>query len=158
MSEKKSREKQRDLASILSRYPSERDSMIPLLQEVQQEVGYLPTEAMEQIAEHLNVPTADIYGVATFYAAFDLDPQGEHVISVCMGTACHVKGAPRIMEALREELDLDEDQETTDDLQFTVKSVRCLGCCGLAPAIMVDDETRGQLTPDDVPDLLAEYQ
>jgi NADH:ubiquinone oxidoreductase subunit E len=151
-------ESQTELDSILSGYPRDRGSMIPLMQDVQEELGYLPADAMERMAEHLNVPVSDIYGVATFYATFSLEPQGEHVISVCMGTACHVKGAPRILEALRRELNLHEDQETTDDLQFTVKSVRCIGCCGLAPAITVDDDTRGLLTPDDIPDILAEYE
>jgi NADH:ubiquinone oxidoreductase subunit E len=96
--------------------------------------------------------------VATFYAAFSLEPQGKHLISVCMGTACHVRGAPRILEAFRRELDLEEGQETTDDMLFTVKSVRCLGCCGLAPAITVGDNTHGLLTPDEVPEVLSEYE
>ena len=158
MSEVSSKSIRGKVEPILADYPPERGSMIPLMQDVQEELGYLPADAMERMAEHLNVPVSDIYGVATFYATFSLEPQGEHVISVCVGTACHVKGAPRIMEALRQELDLDEGQKTTDDLQFTVKSVRCIGCCGLAPAIMVDDETRGLLSPDDVPDILAEYE
>jgi len=146
-------------ARALERYRGKQAGrLIHILQDVQNGLGYLPRPAIGQVADELDMPLAEVLRVATFYAAFSLEPQGEHVISVCMGTACHVKGSPRIMEALRSELDLDEGQRTTDDEKFTVKSVRCIGCCGLAPAITVDDETRGLLTPDMVPDILADYE
>lgn len=146
-------------ARALERYRgNQAGRLIHILQDVQNGLGYLPRPALRQVSNELDMPLAEVLRVATFYAAFSLEPQGEHVISVCMGTACHVKGSPRIMEALRSELDLDEGQKTTDDEKFTVKSVRCIGCCGLAPAITVDDETRGLLTPDMVPDILADYE
>jgi len=146
-------------ARALERYRGKQAGrLIHILQDVQDGLGYLPRPSLKQVAEELDTPLAEVLRVATFYAAFSLEPQGEHVIQVCMGTACHVKGAPGIMQALRGELELEEGRETTDDEKFTVKSVRCIGCCGLAPAITIDDETRGLLTPDMVPDILAEYE
>ncbi len=145
-------------AGILERYRGRQAGrLIHILQDVQDDLGYLPRPSLEQVAEELDMPLAEVLRVATFYSAFSLEPRGEHVIQVCMGTACHVKGAPRIMEALRRELELEEGRETTDDLQFTVRSVRCIGCCGLAPAITVDDDTYGRLTADRIPEILDEY-
>ena len=101
---------------------------------------------------------AEVLRVATFYSAFSLEPQGEHLISVCTGTACHVKGAPRILEAIRRTLSLPPERETTDDMGFTVKNVRCLGCCALAPVITIDQDTHGLLTPDQIPRILKKYK
>jgi NADH-quinone oxidoreductase subunit E/NADP-reducing hydrogenase subunit HndA len=143
--------------NLLEKHGTERRSLIYVLQDIQEQFGYLPRRSLESVAGGLEIPLSEVLRVATFYAAFSLEPRGEHLISVCMGTACHVRGAPRIMEALRRNLDLGDDQSTTDDMTFTVESVRCLGCCGLAPAITIDGNTHGLLTPDQIPDLLDQY-
>ncbi|MBS3762948.1 MAG: NADH-quinone oxidoreductase subunit NuoE [Planctomycetes bacterium] len=142
---------------FLDEYGVERHSLIYILQDVQEAFDYLPRPALERVAERLGIPLSEVLRVATFYAAFSLEPRGEHLISVCMGTACHVRGAPRIMETIRRDLELQEGQNTTEDMKFTIKSVRCLGCCGLAPVIMIDENTHGLLSPDQIPDILSQY-
>jgi len=145
-------------ADVIERYEGRAQMLIHMLQDLQEELGYLPEPALERVAESLKMPLAEVLRVATFYAAFSLEPQGEHLICVCMGTACHVRGAPRILDAIRRELDLGDDQQTSKDMKFTVKSVRCLGCCGLAPVINVDGETYGRLTPGHIPEILQSYE
>lgn len=135
-----------------------RDSLIHVLQDIQTEFDYLPREALGRVSESLKVPLAEVLRVATFYAAFSLEPQGEHLVSVCTGTACHVKGAPRILDAIRRTLKLKERQQTTDDLKFTVRNVRCLGCCALSPVITIDQDTHGLLTPDRIARILKKYK
>ena len=145
-------------ARALEKYRATRAGLlIHVLQDVQEDLGYLPRPSLKEVADELDMPLAEVLRVATFYAAFSLEPQGEHVISVCMGTACHVKGAPRIMETLRRELELEEGSRTTDDEMFTVKPVRCIGCCGLAPVITVNEDTYGRLTADRIPEILDNY-
>lgn len=143
---------------IIEVYGPEQRNLIYTLQDIQQEFDYLPRPALEHVSERLAMPLAEVLRVATFYAAFSLEPQGEHLVSVCMGTACHVRGAPRILESLRRNLELEEGTQTTDDMKFTVKSVRCLGCCGLAPVITIDENTHGLLTPDKVAEVLSQYE
>lgn len=133
------------------------DSLIPLLQQAQEFYGWLPKEVLEGIAQRTGIPLARIYGVATFYTQFRLAPVGRHIIRVCHGTACHVAGAERITEALEDELKI-RDGETTPDLRFTLDSVACLGCCSLAPVLMVDDDTHGRLTPDRARRLIHDYK
>ena len=123
--------------------------VIPVLQETQKQIGYLSREAMEAISEELSVPLAELYGVATFYAQFHLKPRGRHIIRVCRGTACHVRGSAKIMERIMSMLGIEENG-TTEDLRFTLEPVACLGCCGLAPVVMIDDDTHGRLTDDPV--------
>jgi NADH-quinone oxidoreductase subunit E len=132
-------------AAVLARHPKERSSLIPLLQEVQEAVGYLPREAMEGVAEHLNVSPSAVYGVATFYSTFSLIPRGEHMISVCLGTACHVRGSTRIIDTLERELGI-KTGGTTKDRKFSLEAVRCLGCCALAPVMVVDGKVYGKMT------------
>ncbi|MFW5923740.1 MAG: NAD(P)H-dependent oxidoreductase subunit E [Planctomycetota bacterium] len=139
-------------------YGPQRQNLIYILQDLQEEFDYLPRPALKRVAERLQTPLAEILRVVTFYAAFSLEPQGEHLISVCMGTACHVRGAPRILQALRRGLSLSEGQRTTDDMTFTVQSVRCLGCCGLAPVIDIDGTAYGRLTPERIPEILEDYE
>lgn len=143
--------------SILEKYGSGKGSLIPLLQKVQESEGYLSREVMQFIADKTGIGAADIYGVATFYTMFRLKPQGKHTIRVCKGTACHVSGANTIMNALRNELKLVEPEDTTDDRKFTVFEVACLGCCSLAPVIMIDKTTYGKLNPDRIAEIINGY-
>ncbi|MDP6108283.1 MAG: NAD(P)H-dependent oxidoreductase subunit E [Candidatus Brocadiia bacterium] len=142
---------------VLEGYGLERNSLIHVLQDVQNEFDYLPREAIRRVSERLELPLAEVLRVATFYAAFSLEPQGRHLISVCMGTACHVRGAPRILDSIARTLGLEEGERNTADMKFTVKSVRCLGCCGLAPVITVGDDTHGLLKPGQIPEILKKY-
>jgi len=145
------------LQELLENYKKKERYLIPILQEAQEEYGYLPKEVLREIAGFLRLSFSQVYGVATFYSQFHLEPRGENIVRVCMGTACHVRGGEDILEKLQDELGV-EDGETTEDLQFTLESVACIGACGLAPVIMVNDETHGRLTPEEVPEILEEYQ
>ena len=142
---------------IVAPWKGRKGGLIPILQGAQNAFGYLPAEALQTISEELTVPLAEIYGVVTFYAQFHLKPRGRHIIRVCRGTACHVRGSLAIMERLKTELHVAENG-TTEDLRFTLEPVACLGACGLAPAVMVDDETHGRLTPDSATKILEHYQ
>jgi NADH-quinone oxidoreductase subunit E len=133
-----------------------RGALIPMLQQVQAEIGYLPPEVMDRIAERSGVPAARVFGVASFYSQFRLEPVGKHIIRICMGTACHVQGAGGIRDAICDELGVEEGG-TTDDGRFTVEPVACLGCCSLAPVIMIDEDTFGRLTPDEARNIVANY-
>ncbi|HKM39891.1 MAG TPA: NADH-quinone oxidoreductase subunit NuoE [bacterium] len=145
------------LDKILARHGGEQGALIPVLQEVQQAQGYISRDAIEAVSAALKIPEAEIYGVATFYAQFHLSPRGRHVVRVCQGTACHVRGAAKILEAVQKELGI-EPGGTTEDLRFTLEPVACLGCCGLAPVMMVDDNTHGRLTPGGIAEILARYE
>lgn len=125
-----------------------RSKLIWLLQETQTELGYVPREAVTEISKQLGVSTSEIFGVLTFYAQFRLKPVGRHMVKVCRGTACHVRGAPLIIEAVEGELNLPEFEDTTPDGEFTVEKVACFGACALAPVVIIDDETIGAMTPD----------
>lgn len=131
--------------------------LIAVLHKAQQLYGYLPKEVMDEIAQEMQIPTAHIWGVATFYHYFNLTPPGKHVISVCLGTACYVKGAGAVMQAIKEELNIEEG-EVTEDGVFSLQPARCLGACGLAPVIMVDDKIHGDLTPKKTIDLIKRYR
>ncbi len=141
---------------LVAPWKGKKGGLIPILQDVQHEFGYLPEEALLTISTELKIPKADIYGVATFYAQFHLKPRGRHIIRVCRGTACHVRGSLKIMDKVKQILDVEEN-DTTEDLRFTLEPVACLGACGLAPVMMVDDETHGRLTPDKVQSILDKY-
>jgi NADH-quinone oxidoreductase subunit E len=137
------------LDKLISKYVGIKGAIIPLLQETQKIYGYLPIEALKRIADKTNTEVSQIYGVATFYTQFRLEPVGKHIIRVCHGTACHVSGAERVTEVCEEELSI-KDGETTDDLEFTLDSVACLGCCSLAPVMMIDEQTHGRLTDREI--------
>ena len=119
--------------------------------------GYLSKEVLEYIAKKLEVPTSQIYGVVTFYSQFHLNPRGKNIIRVCQGTACHVRGAKMILEKLEDVLEIKAGQ-TTKDLKYTLETVACIGACGLAPVIMINDDTHGRLTPDSVEKILKNYE
>jgi len=142
---------------ILESFDHDRSKLVPILQAVQEEYRYLPEEVMTFVATALDIPPARVYGVATFYAQFHLKPRGRHVIRVCRGTACHVRGSLKILDRVKETLNVGE-HETTDDLRFTLEPVACLGACGLAPVVMIDDTTYGRLTPEGIKPILDKYE
>ena len=133
---------------ILERNNYDQSRLIPILQQVQEVFKYLPKDAITYVAESLDLPVAHVYGVATFYAHFTLNPKGKHIIRICDGTACHVKKSTGICEKLYEKLGLSDNNRTSSDLMFTVDIVYCLGACGLAPVMVVDDVVYGQATPE----------
>ncbi|MGE5609189.1 MAG: NAD(P)H-dependent oxidoreductase subunit E [Bacillota bacterium] len=136
------------VCTILDRYDHRPQRLIPILQAVQEEYRYLPEEVLTYVATSLGIPPARVYGVATFYAHFAMEPKGKYLIRLCDGTACHVKQSIPILEALRKRLDLDEKRKTTPDMLFTVETVACLGACGLAPVVVINEEVHGQMTPE----------
>ena len=143
--------------SIIEPYLGKKEMVIPILQKVQEHFGYLPRPVMEHISRRMHIPLSRLYGVTTFYAQFKLKPRGRNIIRVCKGTACHIQGSPKISERIEEILDV-ESGETTDDLRFTLEEVACIGCCALAPVIMVNDDPHGRLTPEKVKDILDIYE
>ncbi len=144
------------LRKVLKKYERKKGVVIPLLQETQKIYGYLPKEALIAIAEATGINVSQIYGVATFYSQFRLKPVGKHIIKVCHGTACHISGADRITDACEEELGI-KDGETTADMQFTLESVACLGCCSLAPVMMIDETVYGKLNDQETKKVLRKY-
>lgn len=145
------------LEPILKKYKNVKGNMIPILQHTQDLFGYLPKEAFTRIADETGLQLADMYGVATFYAQFRLNPVGKHIIKVCHGTACHVQNANKITDALQESLNV-KDGETTEDRMFTLESVACLGCCSLAPVMMVAGETYGKLSGSEASKIIKEIK
>ncbi len=146
------------LEAILAGHPdAKRDELIPILQEVQEVLGYLSGEAIERIGEHLSLPTSKVYGVATFYNQFRFQPRGRYHIQVCRGTACHVKGSASILEALKQELGIEPGQ-TSRDGAFSLEVVACIGACGLAPVITINGEFFAKLTPKKTRSLIAEHR
>ncbi len=136
------------LDEILNKNGSERSNIISILQDIQEVYRYIPEEVFPYLAEKLHMSSAKIYGVATFYENFSLKPKGKYVIKICDGTACHVRKSVPILNKLRETLGLSEEKTTTDDLMFTIETVSCLGACGLAPVMMINDEVHGTMTPE----------
>ena len=150
------REKFERLNEIIESYKGKEGALIPVLHEVQQLFGYLPEEVQERVAVGLGLPLSEVYGVTTFYSLFTSEPRGRHRISVCLGTACYVKGAAAIVEKLEEELGV-KVGSTTKDEKFTLEVTRCLGACGLAPVMMIGDHVYGKVTPDKIREILEEY-
>ena len=145
-----------ELRSFIQLHKDDKGPLMPIMQKAQELFGYLSLETQTVIAEGLGIPVSEVYGVATFYAQFVLEPQGEHVIGVCLGTACYVKGSQAVLDRLAEELKVPVGK-TTADGKFTLNATRCLGACGLAPVMMIGDEVYGRLTPDEIPGILAKY-
>ena len=142
------------LNEILSPYRGKKGVTIQVLQKVQEELGFLPREAIDEIARALRISPSVVYGVITFYAQFRTTPRGRHIVRVCRGTACHVRGGASVLDAVKRELGVD-DNETTEDMEYTLETVACIGACALAPAMVIDEDTFGQMTPAKVSDLLA---
>ena len=150
-------EEQREkLLSCIQAHRGEPCALMPVLHEAQNIYGYLPSEVQTAIAEGLDVPLAEVYGVATFYSQFSLAPKGKHAISVCLGTACYVKGSDKVLEAIEKELGI-SCGECTPDKKFSIDSCRCVGACGLAPVMIIDGEVYGKLSAGDVAGILDKY-
>lgn len=145
------------LQVVLDKYKDAKGAIIPILQEAQDAYGYLSREVLYEIATQTKVPISQIYGVVTFYSQFHLNPRGKNIIRVCQGTACHVRGAKSILMRLEESLGI-KPGGTTPDLQFTLETVACIGACGLAPVLMVNDDTHGRLTVEAVDGIIDRYR
>ena len=141
---------------VLKGFTKKRYNLIPVLQKVQGSLGYLPREAMTEIAEYLDIPAIDVYGVTTFYNQFRLEPVGKHIIRVCVGTACHVRGATKVVEEVERQLGI-EAGETTKDGKFTLETVNCLGACALGPLVVVDEDYHGKMDARKVSRMLKQY-
>ena len=144
---------QEQTSKALSGFEGKPNEVIPMLQAVQDEVGYLPEEAIRDIAELIGLPESKVYGTATFYSQFYFSPRGERTIKVCLGTACHVRGGMQVMEALEREMGINSG-ETTADFKFSLERVNCVGSCALAPVVMVDDDVFGRLVPKQAKEVL----
>ena len=142
------------VCEILDKYNRRPEKIIPILQEIQHEYRYLPESVLAFVASGLGMSPASVYGVATFYAHFTLEAQGKYVIRLCDGTACHVRGSTRVLEAMRKKLGLTAEKKTTDDMLFTIETVSCLGACGLAPVMLVNEDVHGQITPEAAVELI----
>ncbi|MBS3873491.1 MAG: NAD(P)H-dependent oxidoreductase subunit E [Firmicutes bacterium] len=144
-----------ELSAIFSRYEGTRSDLVPILQDTQSLLGYLPVESLNEISSFLSVPLNQIYGVATFYSQFYFTRQGKNQIKVCCGTACHVKGAPRLIESFEQQLGI-KCGTTSDEYEHSLQKVACFGCCSLAPVAMINEEIFARLTPEKVGRLIAE--
>ena len=142
------------VANILKQYGYDPSKLIPILQKVQDAYRYLPEDVMRYIADELEISPARVFGVATFFAHFAITPKGKHIIKVCNGTACHVKGSSFLINTVKDKLKLKEGQDTTEDMLFTLECVSCLGACGLAPVMVIDEVVHGQVTPAKAVELL----
>ncbi|MGB2688334.1 MAG: NADH-quinone oxidoreductase subunit NuoE [Desulfobacterales bacterium] len=138
-------------------FNNDKENLIMMLQEIQRRYNYLPTPALAYLSTSIGVPLSQIYGVATFYSTFSLEPRGRNIVSICLGTACHVRGGERIREKLEESLNI-EDGETTEDLRFTLESVRCIGCCSLGPVVKINEDTHGRIAYTEVDKILEKYE
>ena len=144
--------------NIIDRYGSRPEKLIPIIQDIQSEYRYLPPELLSYVADKIGITEAKAFSVATFYENFSFDPKGKYVIKVCDGTACHVRGSSGILEMLYSELGLSKKKSTTDDMLFTVETVSCLGACGLAPVLTVNDVVHPSMTPDQVSKLIRKLR
>ncbi|NLJ74497.1 MAG: NADH-quinone oxidoreductase subunit NuoE [Firmicutes bacterium] len=136
-----------NVAAAVKRYGTNQSALIPILQEMQEQYRYLPKDVLNSVAEALQLSPATVYGVATFYAQFSLEPKGKYVIKVCDGTACHVRGSLPVYEAICERVGLEKGKSTTKNRRYTIETVSCLGACGLAPVVTINDKVYGQMTP-----------
>ena len=146
-----------EFESIIDKHSRQKKALISILQDIQAEYNFLPQEALYLVSEILGIPLIDIIGVATFYRSFSLEPRGEHVVTVCMGTACHVRGGAKILDEFEKKLDV-EPGHTTVDGQFTLETVACLGCCAIGPVVVVDGDYHAQTSIRKVESLLKKYR
>ena len=150
-------EQEAELQAVIAKNKGDKSNLMAVMQEAQGIYGYLPMEVQQMIAEGMDVPLEKVYGVATFYAQFALSPKGKYNVSVCLGTACYVKGAGELMDKLSEVLGIGAE-ECTEDGKFSLTACRCIGACGLAPVLTVNDDVYGRLVADDIPGIIAKYQ
>ncbi|MBO5778536.1 MAG: NADH-quinone oxidoreductase subunit NuoE [Clostridia bacterium] len=146
-----------ELKVFIDAQKGKKGPLMPIMQKAQELFGYLSLETQSLIAEALEIPVSEVYGVATFYAQFSLEPKGDYIISVCTGTACYVKGAQAILDKIEAILGITDGQTSTDGL-FTIQNARCIGCCGLAPAMTINEHVYGKVTPDQIPAILESYR
>lgn len=151
------KEQEQKLHEIIEKHKNDPGAVMPVLQEAQDVYGYLPIEVQTMVAEGLNVPLEEVFGVSTFYSQFTLTPKGKYNISVCLGTACYVKGSGAVIEKISQQLGI-QAEESTADGKFSLTACRCIGACGLAPVMTINDDVYGRLTPDDIEGILAKYQ
>lgn len=149
-------EKLQRVKEAIDRFRDMKGALIPVLHEVQDTYGYLPEDVLHLVSDELGIPMTDIYGVTSFYSFFSLEPKGEHIIRVCMGTACYIKGAQSLIDRIGTDLGI-KPGETTKDGKFTLEATRCLGACGLAPVMTIDDDVHGRLMQGDIPKVLKKY-
>jgi len=145
------------VSAIVEKYGGSQDNLVSILQDIQSEYRYLPEEAIRVVAQQLEISLIRVYGVATFFKAFSLEPRGEHIISVCLGTACHVRGAPAVLDEMKRQLSV-EAGKTTPDMEFTLETVNCVGACALGPIVVIDGEYHGQVGPVKVKKTLKKYK
>lgn len=142
---------------IEEEYNNDPENVIMILQAIQRRYNYLPMPSLEYLSEKIGIPLSKIYGVATFYSTFSLEPRGRNIISICLGTACHVRGGERIRERIEDALNI-SDGETTEDKCFTFESVRCIGCCSLGPVVKINEDVHGRISSDQVNKVLSKYE
>ncbi len=142
---------------IEGEYNNDPENVIMILQAIQRSYNYLPRPSLEYLSEKIGIPLSKIYGVATFYSTFSLEPRGRNIISICLGTACHVRGGERIRERIEDALNI-SDGETTEDKCFTLESVRCIGCCSLGPVVKINEDVHGRISSDQVNKVLNKYE
>lgn len=150
-------EKELKLQEIIDKHKDMKGALISVLHEAQEVYGYLPLSVQKKISEGLNIPLSEVYGVITFYTQFSLNPKGKYKIQLCLGTACYVKGANLVLDKLKEELGIDVGQ-CTEDGQFSLEACRCIGACGLAPVMTINDDVYGRLVPDDIKGIIEKYK
>ncbi len=151
------KEQEEQLMQVIAEHKQDKGALMPVLQKAQDIYGYLPIEVQKMIADGLGIPLEEVYGVSTFYSQFALNPKGEYKVSVCLGTACYVKGSGDVFDKLQQTLGI-KGGECTPDGKFSLEACRCIGACGLAPVITINDDVYGRLTPDDIPGILEKYQ
>lgn len=147
---------ERKINSLIDSYQDRKEQLIALLQDIQAECHYLPHSALVSVSQKLDIPLSRVFGVATFFRAFSLKPKGRHTVTICLGTACHVRGGQRLADKMERDYHI-KPGETTEDLRFTVETVNCLGCCALGPVVVVDGKYEGQMNPDKLDRLLRKY-
>ena len=145
------------VGQVLEKYQRDKSALIDILHDTQSEIGYLPKEALEEIGAGLGVPLSRVYSVATFFKAFSLQPRGRHLINVCLGTACHVRGSDKVLEQMEKELGIKTGANTAD-LKFTLETVNCVGACALGPMVIIGEDYHGEMTPEKVSDVLKNYR
>lgn len=153
---KGTKEQEERLLKVIAEHKNQQGALMPILQQAQDIYGYLPLEVQQIIAESMDIPLEEVYGVASFYAQFNLNPKGQYKVSVCLGTACYVKGSQQIIDRISEKLHI-APGEITPDGKFSLDATRCIGACGLAPVMCVNDDVYGRLLPEDVDKILAKY-
>jgi len=146
-----------EIDKILQNHEYKKSALIPILQDIQSKNRWLPCETLKYVSEKLDIPLIDVYSLATFYKSFSLKPRGKHVVTACCGTACHVRGGPKVLQEIQNQLHIGVD-ETTPDKKFTLETVRCLGACALGPVVVIDKKYHGQLNPKKVPSILKKYK